>query len=104
MILRLGGFRCGQQHARQPRASPLQDLRRPERLLDHRRRPVAKTASLSNDPMGAELSALWYGLVNTFGSWSVGLCALGLTSRKYWWAGTGLNRRHQDFQIYPSES
>jgi len=23
---------------------------------------------------------------------------------KNWWAGTGLNRRHQDFQIYPSSS
>ena len=30
---------------------------------------VAKTASISSDPMAAELGALWYGLVNTFGSW-----------------------------------
>jgi CubicO group peptidase (beta-lactamase class C family) len=30
---------------------------------------VAKTASIDNDSMGAELSALWYGLVNTFGRW-----------------------------------
>jgi CubicO group peptidase (beta-lactamase class C family) len=30
---------------------------------------VARTASISNDPMGAELSALWFGLVNTFGRW-----------------------------------
>ena len=30
---------------------------------------VAKTASINNDSMGAELSALWYGLVNTFGRW-----------------------------------
>jgi CubicO group peptidase (beta-lactamase class C family) len=30
---------------------------------------VAKTASISNDPMGAELGALWFGLVNTFGRW-----------------------------------
>ena len=30
---------------------------------------VAKKASINNDSMGAELSALWYGLVNTFGRW-----------------------------------
>jgi CubicO group peptidase (beta-lactamase class C family) len=30
---------------------------------------VARTASISNQPMGAELSALWLGLVNTFGHW-----------------------------------
>jgi CubicO group peptidase (beta-lactamase class C family) len=30
---------------------------------------VAKTASISNEPMGAELGALWFGLVNTFGRW-----------------------------------
>ncbi|HUP95529.1 MAG TPA: serine hydrolase [Burkholderiales bacterium] len=30
---------------------------------------VAKTASIANEPMGAELSALWFGLVNTFGRW-----------------------------------
>jgi hypothetical protein len=30
---------------------------------------VAKTASIGNEPMGAELGALWFGLVNTFGRW-----------------------------------
>ena len=30
---------------------------------------VAKTASIGNEPMGAELGALWLGLVNTFGRW-----------------------------------
>jgi CubicO group peptidase (beta-lactamase class C family) len=30
---------------------------------------VAKTASINKDSMGAELSALWYGLVNAFGRW-----------------------------------
>jgi CubicO group peptidase (beta-lactamase class C family) len=30
---------------------------------------VAKTARVGNEPMGAELSALWVGLVNTFGHW-----------------------------------
>jgi hypothetical protein len=30
---------------------------------------VAKTASIGNDPMGAELGALWLGLVNMFGRW-----------------------------------
>ncbi len=30
---------------------------------------VAKTASISDQPMGAELGALWLGLVNTFGRW-----------------------------------
>jgi hypothetical protein len=27
-----------------------------------------------------------------------------VTTEQNWWAGTGLNRRHQDFQIYPSGS
>ena len=30
---------------------------------------LAKTASIGNEPMGAELGALWLGLVNTFGRW-----------------------------------
>jgi CubicO group peptidase (beta-lactamase class C family) len=30
---------------------------------------VAKTASIGNQPMGDELGALWFGLVNTFGRW-----------------------------------
>jgi CubicO group peptidase (beta-lactamase class C family) len=30
---------------------------------------VAKTPSISNQPMGAELGALWLGLVNAFGRW-----------------------------------
>src|SRR4030095_15723786 len=30
---------------------------------------VAKRAPIGNDTMGAELGALWYGLVNTFGHW-----------------------------------
>ena len=30
---------------------------------------VAKTASIGHESMGAELGALWLGLVNTFGRW-----------------------------------
>lgn len=30
---------------------------------------VAKTASIGDQPMGAELGALWLGLVSTFGRW-----------------------------------
>lgn len=30
---------------------------------------AAKTASIGNESMGAELGALWLGLVNTFGRW-----------------------------------
>ncbi len=30
---------------------------------------VAKTASIGSESMGAELGALWFGLVNTFGRW-----------------------------------
>lgn len=30
---------------------------------------VAKTASIGNQPMGAELGALWFGLVTAFGPW-----------------------------------
>ena len=30
---------------------------------------VAKTASIGDQPMGAELGALWFGLVSTFGRW-----------------------------------
>jgi CubicO group peptidase (beta-lactamase class C family) len=30
---------------------------------------VARTASIGNESMGAELGALWFGLVNTFGRW-----------------------------------
>ena len=30
---------------------------------------VAKTASISDQPMSAEIGALWLGLVSTFGRW-----------------------------------
>jgi hypothetical protein len=45
---------------------------------------VAKTASIGNEPMGAELGALWLGLVNTFGA-LVGVRTLAMSPARYLW-------------------